>query len=103
MSLPAVLSSSVKSCGAEALALLAQLRDRATLATADSSKLKEVLEGIKATAEVRHTYTHSHAYTHRDVKHRPTHKHISYMLTHTHTSQETRKTCHPVHFPLLQA
>ncbi|XP_012691689.2 huntingtin-interacting protein 1 isoform X2 [Clupea harengus] len=46
-----VLSSSVKSCGAEALALLAQLRDRATLATADSSKLKEVLEGIKATAE----------------------------------------------------
>ncbi|XP_062407755.1 huntingtin-interacting protein 1 isoform X2 [Sardina pilchardus] len=46
-----VLSSSVKSCGAEALALLAQLQDRQSLATADSSKLKEVLEGIKATAE----------------------------------------------------
>ncbi|KAL2095766.1 hypothetical protein ACEWY4_007914 [Coilia grayii] len=46
-----VLCSSVKACGAEALALLAQLQDREALATADSSKLKEVLEGIKATAE----------------------------------------------------
>ncbi|XP_041919108.1 LOW QUALITY PROTEIN: huntingtin-interacting protein 1 [Alosa sapidissima] len=46
-----VLSSSVKSCGAEALALLTQLQDRESLATADSSKLKEVLEGIKASAE----------------------------------------------------
>ncbi|KAG5269371.1 hypothetical protein AALO_G00201260 [Alosa alosa] len=46
-----VLSSSVKSCGTEALALLTQLQDRESLATADSSKLKEVLEGIKASAE----------------------------------------------------
>ncbi|XP_076138564.1 huntingtin-interacting protein 1 isoform X3 [Alosa pseudoharengus] len=46
-----VLSSSVKSCGAEALALLTQLQDRESLASADSSKLKEVLEEIKASAE----------------------------------------------------
>ena len=86
MSLPAVLSSSVKSCGAEALALLAQLRDRATLATADSSKLKEVLEGIKATAEVRHTYTHSHTHTHSHIhthSHKRTHSH-AHIHTHAH-------------------
>ncbi|XP_063061509.1 huntingtin-interacting protein 1 [Engraulis encrasicolus] len=46
-----VLSSSVKACGAEALSLLSQLQDREALATADSSKLQEALEGIKATAE----------------------------------------------------
>lgn len=46
------LSDSVKACGAEALALLGQMKQQDSIATADSSKLKAVLEAIRATAEV---------------------------------------------------
>lgn len=51
MSLPA-LSESVKACGAEALALLGQMKQQDSLATADNGKLKAALEAILATAEV---------------------------------------------------
>uniref|UniRef100_A0A674A0G5 Huntingtin-interacting protein 1-related protein n=1 Tax=Salmo trutta TaxID=8032 RepID=A0A674A0G5_SALTR len=42
---------SVKACGAEALALLAQMKEQASLATADSAMLRAALDGILATAE----------------------------------------------------
>uniref|UniRef100_A0A8C4GIP3 Huntingtin-interacting protein 1-related protein n=1 Tax=Dicentrarchus labrax TaxID=13489 RepID=A0A8C4GIP3_DICLA len=45
------LSESVKSCGAEALALLGQMKQQDSLAAADNSKLKAALEAILATAE----------------------------------------------------
>uniref|UniRef100_A0A674A072 Huntingtin-interacting protein 1-related protein n=1 Tax=Salmo trutta TaxID=8032 RepID=A0A674A072_SALTR len=45
------LSDSVKACGAEALALLAQMKEQASLATADSAMLRAALDGILATAE----------------------------------------------------
>nr|XP_019950674.1 PREDICTED: huntingtin-interacting protein 1 isoform X1 [Paralichthys olivaceus] len=45
------LSESVKACGAEALALLGQMKQRDSLAAADNSKLKAALEAILATAE----------------------------------------------------
>ncbi|KAM3875356.1 huntingtin-interacting protein 1 [Diretmus argenteus] len=45
------LSESVKSCGAEALALLGQMKERENLTTADGFKLRAALEGILATAE----------------------------------------------------
>lgn len=46
------LSESVKACGAEALALLGQMKEQGSLATADSCKLKAALEAILSTAEV---------------------------------------------------
>ncbi|XP_053278308.1 huntingtin-interacting protein 1 [Pleuronectes platessa] len=45
------LSESVKTCGAEALALLGQMKQRDSLAAADSSRLKAALEALLATAE----------------------------------------------------
>uniref|UniRef100_A0A4W6E9X5 Huntingtin-interacting protein 1-related protein n=1 Tax=Lates calcarifer TaxID=8187 RepID=A0A4W6E9X5_LATCA len=42
---------SVKACGAEALALLGQMKQQDSMAAADNSKLKAVLEAILATAE----------------------------------------------------
>lgn len=51
MSLSA-LSESVKACGAEALALLGQMKQQDSLAAADNGKLKAALEAILATAEV---------------------------------------------------
>ncbi|XP_040901867.1 huntingtin-interacting protein 1 isoform X2 [Toxotes jaculatrix] len=45
------LSESVKTCGAEALALLGQMKQQDSMAAADNSKLKAVLEAILATAE----------------------------------------------------
>lgn len=54
------LSESVKACGAEALALLGQMKQQDSLAAADDSKLRAALEAILATAEVctRHTHTY---------------------------------------------
>lgn len=49
------LSESVKVCGAEALALLGQMKQQDSLAAADNGKLKAALEAILATAEVRTT------------------------------------------------
>lgn len=48
----AALAEDVKSCGAEALALLEQLKDQESLGTADSAKLRAALGNVKATAEV---------------------------------------------------
>ncbi|XP_045580423.1 huntingtin-interacting protein 1 isoform X2 [Salmo salar] len=45
------LSDSVKACGAEALALLGQMKEQESLATADSAALRAALDGILATAE----------------------------------------------------
>ncbi|XP_039986280.1 huntingtin-interacting protein 1 isoform X2 [Xiphias gladius] len=45
------LSESVKACGAEALALLGQMKQQDSMAAADNGKLKAVLEAILATAE----------------------------------------------------
>uniref|UniRef100_A0A3B4X949 Huntingtin-interacting protein 1-related protein n=1 Tax=Seriola lalandi dorsalis TaxID=1841481 RepID=A0A3B4X949_SERLL len=45
------LSESVKACGAEALALLGQMKQQDSMTAADNSKLKAVLEAILATAE----------------------------------------------------
>ncbi|XP_026221265.1 huntingtin-interacting protein 1 isoform X2 [Anabas testudineus] len=45
------LSESVKVCGAEALALLGQMKQQDSLAAADNGKLKAALEAILATAE----------------------------------------------------
>ncbi|CAI5694295.1 unnamed protein product [Oreochromis niloticus] len=45
------LSESVKVCGAEALALLGQMKQQDGLAAADSGKLKAALEAVLATAE----------------------------------------------------
>ncbi|XP_041851507.1 huntingtin-interacting protein 1 isoform X2 [Melanotaenia boesemani] len=45
------LSESVKSCGAEALALLGQMKQQDSLVAADNGKLKAALEAILATAE----------------------------------------------------
>lgn len=45
------LSESVKVCGAEALALLGQMKQQDSLAAADNSKLKAALEAVLATAE----------------------------------------------------
>uniref|UniRef100_A0A667YTD5 Huntingtin interacting protein 1 n=1 Tax=Myripristis murdjan TaxID=586833 RepID=A0A667YTD5_9TELE len=42
---------SVKACGTEALALLGQMKEKDSLAAADTFKLKAALEGILATAE----------------------------------------------------
>lgn len=50
------LSESVKVCGAEALALLAHMKQQDSLAAADNGKLKAALEAILATAEVRSSY-----------------------------------------------
>lgn len=49
------LLDSVKSCGAEALSLLAQMKQPDSLASADSGELKAFLEVILATAEVQNT------------------------------------------------
>ncbi|XP_049918235.1 huntingtin-interacting protein 1 isoform X2 [Epinephelus moara] len=45
------LSESVKACGAEALALLGQMKQQDSLGAADNSKLKAALEAIFAAAE----------------------------------------------------
>ncbi|XP_036980197.1 huntingtin-interacting protein 1 isoform X3 [Acanthopagrus latus] len=45
------LSESVKACGAEALALLGQMKQQDSLAAADNGKLRAALEAILATAE----------------------------------------------------
>ncbi|XP_029628656.1 huntingtin-interacting protein 1 isoform X1 [Salmo trutta] len=45
------LSDSVKACGAEALALLGQMKEQESLATADSAALRAALDGILATSE----------------------------------------------------
>ncbi|XP_045073556.1 huntingtin-interacting protein 1-like isoform X2 [Coregonus clupeaformis] len=45
------LSDSVKACGAEALALLGQMKAQESLATADIATLRAALDGILATAE----------------------------------------------------
>ncbi|XP_021170405.2 huntingtin-interacting protein 1 isoform X2 [Fundulus heteroclitus] len=45
------LSESVKACGSEALALLGQMKQRDSLAAADSDRLRAALEAILATAE----------------------------------------------------
>lgn len=45
------LTSSVKTCGSEALGLLGQLKEQGSLGTAESSGLKTALEGVLATAE----------------------------------------------------
>lgn len=52
------LSESVKVCGAEALALLGQMKQQDSLAAADDSKLRAALEAILATAEVCTPHTH---------------------------------------------
>lgn len=57
---PTALSESVKTCGAEALALLGQMKQQESLAAADHGKLKAALEAILATAEVHTKYTHIH-------------------------------------------
>ena len=49
---PPALSENVKACGAEALALLGPMREQETLSSADGSRLRDVLQGILATAEV---------------------------------------------------
>lgn len=54
------LSESVKACGAEALALLGQMKQQDSLAAADNGKLRAALEAILATAEVCTLYTHTH-------------------------------------------
>lgn len=51
MFLPA-LSDSVKACGAEALALLGQMKQQDSLAAADCGRLRAALEAILTTAEV---------------------------------------------------
>ncbi|XP_031716421.1 huntingtin-interacting protein 1 isoform X3 [Anarrhichthys ocellatus] len=45
------LSESVKACGAEALALLGQMKQQSSLSAADNGKLRAALEAILATAE----------------------------------------------------
>ncbi|CAL8346218.1 unnamed protein product [Arctogadus glacialis] len=45
------LSENVKACGAEALALLGPMREQETLSSADGSRLRDILQGILATAE----------------------------------------------------
>ncbi|XP_068440752.1 huntingtin-interacting protein 1 isoform X2 [Clinocottus analis] len=45
------LSESVKACGAEALALLSQMKQQSSLSAADNGKLRAALEAILATAE----------------------------------------------------
>ncbi|XP_036379527.1 huntingtin-interacting protein 1-like isoform X2 [Megalops cyprinoides] len=45
------LAEDVKACGTEALVLLGQLKDKETLAAADSAKLRTALGNIKAMAE----------------------------------------------------
>ncbi|XP_064208462.1 huntingtin-interacting protein 1-like isoform X1 [Anguilla rostrata] len=45
------LAADVRSCGAEALALLGHLKDQETLGAADSAKLRAALGCVKATAE----------------------------------------------------
>ncbi|XP_062417102.1 huntingtin-interacting protein 1 isoform X2 [Pungitius pungitius] len=45
------LSDSVKACGAEALALLGQMKQQSSMSAADSGKLRAALEAILATAE----------------------------------------------------
>uniref|UniRef100_A0A6Q2WZD6 Huntingtin interacting protein 1 n=1 Tax=Esox lucius TaxID=8010 RepID=A0A6Q2WZD6_ESOLU len=45
------LSDSVKACGGEALALLAQMKEQESLAAADSATLRAALDGVLATAE----------------------------------------------------
>lgn len=49
------LSDSLRSCGAEALSLWAQMKQRDGLAAADGSGLRALLEVVLATAEVKHT------------------------------------------------
>lgn len=53
------LLDSVKSCGAEALSLLAQMKQRDGLVSADSGELKAFLEVILTTAEVQNTPHHT--------------------------------------------
>lgn len=58
------LSDSVKACGAAALALLDDMKQKDSLATADDGGLRAALEAIMATAEVSAgmlTHTHTHA------------------------------------------
>ena len=47
------LTSTVKTCGSEAITLLGQLKEQDTVGTVDSTGLKAALEGVLATAEVR--------------------------------------------------
>lgn len=60
------LSDSAKACGAAALALLAQMKQRDSLAATDDGGLKAALEAIMATAMVSRgaTVTHIHRNTH---------------------------------------
>ena len=66
------LSESVKACGAEALALLGQMKQQDSLSAADNGKLRAALEAILATAEVHvHkycTYSRAHNYSHFTYK-----------------------------------
>lgn len=48
----------MKTCGAEALDLLGQMKQRDSLAAADNGKLKAALEAILATAEVHISCIH---------------------------------------------
>lgn len=58
------LSDNVKACGAAALALLNDMKQRNSLATADDGSLRAALEAIMATAVVSAgTLTHTHKET----------------------------------------
>lgn len=70
------LVDSVKSCGAEALSLLAQMEQRDGLASADSAELKAILEVILATAEV-------HSLEHNLEHHTATSLSMESIITHT--------------------
>lgn len=53
MCLWAALADSVKACGAEALALLCQLKEQESMGAADCSRLRAALDSVKALGEVR--------------------------------------------------
>lgn len=49
----AALADNVKACGAEALALLCQLKEQESVGTADCSRLRAALDTVMALGEVR--------------------------------------------------
>ncbi len=48
----AALADNVKACGAEALALLCQLKEQESMGTADCSRLRAALDTVMALGEV---------------------------------------------------
>uniref|UniRef100_A0A672RU64 Huntingtin-interacting protein 1-like n=1 Tax=Sinocyclocheilus grahami TaxID=75366 RepID=A0A672RU64_SINGR len=55
------LADNVKACGAEALALLCQLKEQKSMGTADCSRLRAALDTVMALGEVMHTAVRSGA------------------------------------------